>query len=342
MAEDWWVSPDLCATLDYPPAMLSIALTSSLLVASPTNPLMASPLGIQEAVVDPLDQAVQSPGQDPDAPFTMKWSLQGGFSYQLRSKLDTGGHVSWSRAHAHIKGRMPINDEVELLVGARYQYDNFDFSDTGLAGEPFSGVNTVQLDGAVQWKATPRWKIFAGGQAVFNVAQGADFGDAINGGGAVGAVYSFSDKFSIGGGIGARSQILDNVLIYPIIVLNWQITDRLLLSTRMTSGWANQTGAELSYELKPGVDVGVAAVFDYQRFRLSDDNAVAPGGAGSTEALPLAAFISFDVGDRASITCFVGANVYGRVKVTDTSRSDVWASTYDPAPILGVQGTIAF
>ena len=98
---------------------------------------------------------------------------------------------------------------------------------------------------------------------------------AINGGGAVGAVYSFSEKFSIGGGIGARSQILDNVLIYPIIVLNWQITDRLLFSTRMTSGWANQTGAELSYELKPGVDVGVAAVFDYQRFRLSDGNAIA-------------------------------------------------------------------
>lgn len=297
---------------------------------------MASPLGAQDAVIDPVDQAVQSPGQDPNAPFSMEWSLQGGFSYQLRSKLDTGGHVSWSRSHAHIKGRMPINDEVELLVGARYQHDNFDFSDADPRSESISGVNTVQLDGAVQWKATPRWQIFAGGQAIFSVGQGADFGNAINGGGAIGAVYSFSEKFSIGGGIGARSQILDDVLIYPIIVLNWQITDRLLFSTRMTSGWANQTGAELSYELKPGVDVGVAGVFDYQRFRLSD------GGAGTTEALPLAAFISFDVGKRASITCFVGANVYGRVKVTDTSRSDVWASTYDPAPMLGVQGTIAF
>lgn len=319
--------------------MLCIALCTSALAA---NPLMASPFGAQEALTDPVDQAVQSPGQDPDAPFTMKWSLQGSFSYQLRSTLDTGGRVSWSRSHAHIKGRMPINDEFELLVGARYQYDNFDFSDTGLVGTPFSGVNSVQLDGVVQWKATPRWQIFVGGQAIFSVGQGADFGDAVTGGGAVGAVYSFSETFSIGGGIGARSRILDEVLIYPVIVVDWHITDRLSLSTRMTSGWANQTGAELSYELKEGVDVGVAAVFDYQRFRLSDGNALARGGAGSTEALPVAAFISFNVTDRTSITCFVGANVYGRVKVTDTSRTDVWASTYDPAPILGVQGTIRF
>ena len=94
--------------------MLCIALSTSILVANPVNPLMASPLGAQDAVIDPVDQAVQSPGQDPNAPFSMEWSLQGGFSYQLRSKLDTGGHVSWSRSHAHIKGRMPINDEVEL------------------------------------------------------------------------------------------------------------------------------------------------------------------------------------------------------------------------------------
>jgi hypothetical protein len=327
--------------------MLSIVLCTSALAANPlastaAHPLMGSPFGAQATNAEAATEPVQSPGQDPDAPFTMQWSLQGGVSYQLRSTLETGGRVSWSRSHAHVKGRMPIQDDLELLVGARYQYDNFDFSDTGFGGDPFSGVNTVQLDGVLQWKATPRWQLFAGGQAIFGVGQGADFGDSVTGGGAIGAVYSFSENFSIGGGLGARSQILDDVLIYPIIVVDWHITDRLLLSTRMTSGWANQTGAELRYELKEGVDVGVAAVFDYQRFRLSDDNTLAPGGAGTTEALPLAAFISFSVGDRISLTAFVGANVYGRVKVTDTSRSDVWASTYDPAPMLGVQGTIRF
>lgn len=286
--------------------------------------------------------AAETPGQDPDAPFTMDWSVQGGFAYQLRTTLKAGGHVNWTRAHADITGRMPINDDLELLVGARYQYDRFGFSDTGLAGDPFSSVNTVQIDGALQYKATPRWMIFGGGQAIFSAASHAAFSDAVTGGGAIGAVYSFNHDLSVGGGIGVRSRILDGVLIYPVIVVDWNITDKLQLSTRLTSGWGNQTGAELSYALEDDVRIGVAGVFDYQRFRLADDNAIAPGGAGTTEALPFTAFITFDVCDCGSISAYVGANLMGRTKVTDVNRNDVWASNYDPAPILGVQGTIRF
>ena len=296
----------------------------------------------QATAVQPVDQEVQELGQEPAEPFTMKWSIQGGYAWQLRSNVNNGGRVSWSRGHADVKGRMPLSDELELLVGARYQYDQFDFDGAGPSGNPFGSVDTVQIDGILQWKVTPRWQVFGGGQVIFSGQSGADFGDSAIGGGAIGAVYSFDETLSLGGGVGVRSQILDDVLVYPIVVIEWSIMDDLLLSTRLTSGWANQTGAQLIYTLNDSVDVGVAAVFDYQRFRLSDDNADARGGAGTSEMLPVAFFISFDVADNISATAFVGANVHGRVKVTDVNRNDVWASNYDAAPILGLQGTIRF
>jgi hypothetical protein len=303
--------------------------------------LQAQP-STEAQAVQPVDQAVQGIGQEPADTFTMKWSIQAGYAWQFRSNVTNGGRVSWNRAHADVRGRMPLSDDLELLVGARYQYEQFDFDGAGLSGSPFGAVDTVQIDGALQWKMSPHWQLFGGGQIIFSGQDGADFGDSVIGGGAIGAVYSFHDRLSLGGGVGVRSQILDDVLIYPIVVVEWAITDELRLSTRLTSGWANQTGAELIYELKEGVDVGVAAVFDYQRFRLSDDNPDAPGGAGTSEMLPVAFFISFDVADNISVTAFVGANVHGRVKVTDVNRNDVWASNYDAAPILGLQGTISF
>ena len=71
---------------------------------------------------------------------------------------------------------------------------------------------------------------------------------------------TFSENLTLGGGIGIRSQLEDDALFYPIIIVDWQITDRLSFDTRLTTGWANQSGAELVYELTEDLDVGIAAV----------------------------------------------------------------------------------
>jgi hypothetical protein len=234
---------------------------------------------------------------------------------------------------------MPINDELDLLVGLRYQSDDFGFD--GAVGN-WGDINTVQLDAALRWQATDRWQVFGGGQVIFSAEQGAGFDDAFTGGGAIGAVYGVNDRLALGLGVGVRSRILDDALIYPVVIVEWGITDRLRLSTRLTSGWANQTGVELIYDLADGVQVGVAAVYDYQQFRLSDDNATAAGGAGESEMLPVCVFIAYDIADNVAITAFVGANVAGSLKATDTSSAIVWETDYDAAPVVGIQATIRF
>ncbi len=288
--------------------------------------------------VPPTDQAVAGLGQQPQ-PFTMKWSLAGGYAYQLRTHIDDGGRLSWGRGHVQLKGQTPLRDDLELVVGTRWQRDTFTFD--GSVGN-WGHVDAVQLDAGLQWKVSDRWQVFGGGQVLFSAESGAGFDDAVNGGGAIGAVYAFSESLALGGGVGMRTRTLDDALIYPIVVVEWGITERLRLSTRLTSGWANQTGVELIYDWAEGVQVGVAAVYDYQQFRLSDSNATAPGGVGEATMLPVVAFIAYDVAPNVALTAFVGANVAGHLEARDTTEATVWSTDYEAAPIVGLQGTIRF
>ena len=93
--------------------------------------------------------------------------------------------------------------------------------------------------------------------------------------------------------------------------------------------------------LSEELDLGLAVVFDYERFRLDDAGAL-PGGVGTTETLPISVFLSWEPVPDVSVTVFAGATVYGRVKATNAVSQDVYASNYDPAAVLGIQGGIRF
>ena len=315
------------------------ALAMACIAANPSA-YWAGPLtfGAPDATTPPTEQEVAPLGQSEEA--STSFSIEGSWVWQLETDLHdtTNGRFSHDRGHFSARGNIALSDDLNLLLGARYQRDNFSFD--GIQS-PWTNINTTYFDAALQYQLTPQWQVFGGGQARWAAEEGASLGDGFEGGGAVGAVYAFSSDFVIGGGVGVRSQIEDDLLIYPIIVLDWNITDRLSFSTRLTTGWSNQSGAELVYEVEPTIDVGMSLTFDYQRFRLGDD-APTPGGAGVTEALPLTAFISVDVCPNLSLTAFVGATVYGRLKTTDSAGNDVWARNHDPAPVLGLQGAIRF
>jgi hypothetical protein len=318
--------------------MLATATIIATAMAQP-NPFWAGPLtfGAPEPTTAPTEQEVAPMGQAEETDTT--FSIEGGWVWQLQTDLhDSAGRFSHDRGHFSASGRIALSSDLDLLLNARYQRDNFSFENIA---SPWSNINTMYFDAALQYQLTPQWKVFGGGQARWAAEEGASLGDGFEGGGAVGAVYAFSNDFVLGGGLGVRSQLEDDLLIYPILVLDWDITDRLSLSTRLTTGWANQSGAELVYEIEPTIDIGAALTFDYQRFRLGDD-APTRRGAGVTEALPLTLFISIDVATNTSVMAFVGATLYGRLKTVDAAGNDVWARNHDPAPVLGIQGAIRF
>ena len=309
-------------------------------IAAAPSPFWAGPLsfGAPDATTPPTEQEVAPLGQSMET--STSFSIEGGWVWQLEADLHdtTNGRFSHNRGHFSARARIALSDDLDLLLGGRYQRDNFSFE--GIPS-PWTNINTTYFDAALQYQLTPQWQVFGGGQARWAAEEGASLGDGFEGGGAIGAAYAFSRDLVIGGGVGVRSQIEDDLLIYPIIVLDWSITDRLSLSTRLTTGWSNQSGAELVYEIQPTIDVGMSLTFDYQRFRLGDD-ALTPGGVGVTNALPLTFFIASDVRPNISLAAFVGVTVSGRLKSTDSAGNIVWARNHNPAPVIGFQGAIQF
>ncbi|MDP7070821.1 MAG: hypothetical protein QF561_05685 [Phycisphaerales bacterium] len=318
---------------------MTSAVVMTCVVGHPTGlwsaPLSFAPPAEQAA---PAAQEVAPLGQSGEA--AASFSVEGGWAWQLRADIDnTGnGRFTHDRGHARLRGRIPLREDLELLLGVRQQRDNFGFSNMVA---PWGSINTTQVDAALQLQATQRWQVFGGGMARWAAEEGGSLGEGFVGGGAFGAAYAITEDLILGGGVGIQTQIEDDLLVYPIVVAEWSLTERLRLSTSLTTGWANQTGGEIVYAATESIDIGVSAVFDYQRFRLSDDAAV-PGGAGVTEALPVNLFVSMNVCQRASVTAFVGINAYGRLKTVDSAGRDVWARNHDPAPVLGIQGTIRF
>lgn len=286
----------------------------------------------------PVDVAPAGIGQEPEASFDTSLSFAAGFTWQFETNMNEPGKLSHGRFHTDGNVRMGVADDLDVVLGWRYQYDHWNFSETPTW---WKDINTVQLDLGARWRLDDHWMIFGGGQVMWSVEERGSWSRGIIGGGAGGISYAFSKDLIIGGGVGVRSQLEDSALIYPIVVLDWQITDRLSLDTRLTTGWANQSGAELVYELAEDLDLSFAVVFDYERFRL-DSSGPVPGGVGTTEALPLALTLTWEPFKDATISIYAGATVYGRIKVTDPSANDVFASTYDPAAIIGFQGAIRF
>ena len=321
--------------------IISSVLVVSAMAASPSH-IWSAPLSLAQpapsASVAPVDQDVAPLGQSQD--MTAAGSVQAGWTWQLRTNLkdNAGGRFSVDRGHVHARARIGLRKDLDLVLGGRYQRDNFAWSEIPAA---WTSINTTRFDAALEWKASEQLQVFGGGMTRWAAEEGASLSDGFESGGALGAAWAFNDRLVLGGGVGMRTRILDDPLWFPIIVVEWQIAERLRLSSRLTSGWANQSGAELVYECNDGLDVGLAVVFDYQRFRLSDDARIS-GGAGSTEALPITAFLSYNITPRASITAYAGVTVYGRLTGTTQARNETFASNYDPTPVLGIQGIIRF
>ena len=58
---------------------------------------------------------------------------------------------------------------------------------------------------------------------------------------------------------------------------------------------------------------------------------------GTTGALPLTFYFSWEPTEDVSLTFYAGATVYGRIKATNAASQDVYADNYKPAPVIGFQ-----
>lgn len=335
-------------------AVMTLAIAST---SSPTGPSSGSRLtlaigsAIQDSAAvssqaDSVDQAAV-PGLGQETSFIPGTRLTASISYAylFNSSIEGGGSFSLGRFRIRGRGITALTDTLDLSYGARYQLDSFDFSDQGsnsfFGNSPWSSVDSLQLNMGGVLTIDRQWRVFGGGQVRFGAESEADWADGIEAGGAVGVSYSFSPSLTIGGGFGVTTRLEDSLYFYPIVIADWRIYDNLLFTTRMSTGWGDETGIELVYTLAEGWDVGLGAAYEWTRFRL-DDEGPASRGVGVIRSLPVYGFLRWNATTRSSISIYSGLNAWGQLEALDANGNTVADQKFRPGFLLGIQGQITF
>jgi hypothetical protein len=270
-------------------------------------------------------------------------SGHGGVMYQFDTDLDKGGDFNVVRAGLGLTSRIEFDQDLSLSLRGDYQLDYYDFSNNGIVGgaDLWDDIHTISLGAILHYEASDDWEVFAGPVLQFSFEGGADVADAVTFGGIFGAAYTVSDSLTIGGGLGITSQIEDDVRLFPVFIVNWQITDRLAMRNSALIGAGNRDGVELIYTIDDHWEAALGGGYTFNRFRVDGASAF-NDGVGQDSSIPIWARLTYAMGENVRISFYGGVLTGGELRVQDDDGDSVANSDYDPAPIVGLAGTIRF
>lgn len=263
------------------------------------------------------------------------WKSQffAGFQFQGETDLEKGGDFEFWMVELGLSSSRMLNDSWSLTLTGDYRAVGYNFN--GFVGDPWEDVHVLRLRPTLTYHFNETWSLMSGLSGEFSGEGGADFGDALRGGGLLGLGYRSSDRFSIVLGAVVQSEIEDDVYVQPLVLVNWGITDALRLSMEGT----NTRGGEvrLGYSFNDNWKLGVGAGYRRERFRLNDD---APAnrvdGVGEEEATVVTARVTYTFDGGTAIELYGGTTVDGEFKLETESGSTIRKADYDDSGFGGI------
>jgi len=260
--------------------------------------------------------------------------------YQFRASVDGGGSVAVNRAFAFVRTGFRVDERLALSLRVDWEGGWYRFRDTNLSlgtgSTPWGSIQSAQIGFGGTYVLDEHLIALLSGFVQFSGEPDADAGDSASGGGIVGLSWRASERFTIGGGALVTSRIEDSVLAIPLLFIDWEITDGLrLTNVAGPDAYPTSAGLELVWEVHRDFDLAVGGNYVYRRFRLEDDNAVAPGGIGEdgTANFWLRARVGPAEGLRLD---FVAGMVYDeRLKVFDANGNQLAGDDADPSLMIG-------
>ena len=276
------------------------------------------------------------------APGTVTTSMNASALSQLNTDLDSGGNFRWSSAGVGLSVTRQFTSELSVGVTARYAVEDWSFDTPSAFGgvAPWGDIRQPSLGMRFAYNLTPDWSLFVAPQMAWNYESGASASDGATYGAVVGATKTFSPALVVGFGLSAFRQIDENKY-FPFLIVNWKITDQLRLSNPLQGGPAGGAGLELSYAWSDSWEIGAGGAYRDYRFRLRDD-APTPAGLGRNSGAPLFARLTRKFGPKAQVNLYAGMVVGGKLRVLDASGETVQSSDYGVAPMIALNGRIAF
>ncbi len=270
------------------------------------------------------------------------FSIPASGQYQFRTDINRGGAFRVARGSVGLGVRSDLTDDMTLTFRMNYNLDRYSFRDGGNFGDdPWDDIHTINFGAIFSAALDSDWTVFGGPMGQFSRESGASWEKSLIGGGFGGVSYKFDENLTIGGGMGVVTQLSDGPRLFPIVVLDWNLTDALRLTSTTAASAAGESGLELIYEVVEGIEVAAGTAMRYRRFRL-DDSGAAPRGIGQDISTPLWARLTYHVNPGLSVNLFGGVALGGRMRLEDRDGNRLARESYDPAPFVGVSGSLRF
>lgn len=273
------------------------------------------------------------------------WSaaVQGGAFHQFDADLDDGGSFSVNRLFVQGGPGYTIGDGRQVSFSVGYGFDGYDFSGHhGLAAlKPWGDVHSLRFSIPLRWRFDNKWSAFVGPTLRFTAESGADFNDAVSGGGFAGVAYRVNDRLTIGPGIGILTQLEDSTRVIPVLIIDWKITDTLSLNTGRGVGATLGPGLALNWKPTSQWDLTAGGRMESLRFRLDDDGEV-PGGIGDDRAFPIYLGAVYSITPLIQAGLFGGVEVGGKLRLEDENGRKITEQDHDTTGFLGVTFSARF
>ena len=273
------------------------------------------------------------------------WSVftRGGYVHQMDTDIDNGGSFSVNRFFVQ-GGPTYVSDKgtsISLAVG--YGFDGYDFSgNTGFGGrKPWEDIHSLRFSIPLRWKINEKWTGFVSPTLRFTGEKGADFDDALTGGGFAGFSYRYGDRLTIGPGVGVLTQLEDSTRVIPILIINWKITDTLSLNTGRGIGATLGPGLTLDWRPSRAWSFSIGGRYERLRFRLDEDGTV-PNGIGDDRSFPIFGGIEYSFTPMIRISVLGGVEVGGELRLEDENGNTIIEENHDPAGFLGIAFSARF
>jgi hypothetical protein len=297
-----------------------------------------------------LAQGIDIPAiLDPDlkAPPTVV-TLQ--YSHQFKVDVeDSGTEMARDTAFFSVAHRTKLSEKTSFFALGSYTLHQYNFSSNSGNAYQWDDVHRMVIGGLFGHDLNDRWRLIGGGIVRSWGEGGADYGDSITGGLIGGFDYHPNEDFSIGLLIGAFSALEDSLALFPVPTLKWNFAEDWRLHVGMVSVVDPGVGAEVSWQVSETVSIGTGLTFQNRRYRLRDKTRVTgvfgrtdDGGVGQETALPVFAIMQWKPTPKSSLDLLAGVTFAGNVRVESSAGGRISDDDYDPAPFVGLKGSIAF
>ena len=274
------------------------------------------------------------------------WSVftSGGYVHQFNTDIDNdGGSFSVNRLFVQGGPTYTTGKGTSISLAVGYGFDGYDFSgDKGFGGsKPWEDIHSLRFSIPLRWEISENWRGFISPTLRYTGENGADFNDAMNGGGFAGFSYRFSDRLSVGPGVGVLTQLEDSTRVIPVLVINWKITDTLSLNTGRGVGATLGPGLTLDWQPPGSWSFSLGGRYESLRFRLDEDGEVS-NGIGDDRAFPIFAAVAYSYTPLVRLSVLGGVETGGELRLEDENGRLITKENHDPAGFVGIAFSARF